>query len=435
MSRCLRVAIALITLAGFASSASAHGEVPPSHRVSAARAHAVTIPAFARKYGISCSVCHAPVPKLTAAGESFAGNGFEFEPGEEPRDTVGTGDPLLRLQRALPLAVRFDAYLSVLGKAPKGKATTDLQTPWVVKLLSGGQLAEKVSYYTYFLMTERGEIGGLEDAYLQFTDIRKSGVSLIIGQFQVSDPLFKREVRLSYDDYQPYRVRVGNARADLTYDRGLMATWSPWEGGDLSASMVTGRGLNQADDLRQYDVDNGKNFALRYSQDIGSRLRLGVYGYGGTETQGDQQNRIAILGTDGTLSLGDKAEVNLQYLTRRDDDPFYGSCSTLTPCPGGSTRAFSTTVKSGFAEAIISPKGPAGRVFITGLYNWISSDAPVVWLRLGEQSTPPGFIRDYRTASTALHYVYRRNVRMMGELIWDLEQERGRFLMGLVTAF
>jgi hypothetical protein len=435
MSRSLRVVVAVVILAGPASTARAHGVVRSGHRVAKARAHGVTIPAFARKYGISCSVCHAPVPKLTAAGEAFAGNGFEFEPGEEPRDTVGTGDPLLRLQRAIPLAVRFDAYLSVLGKAPKGQAKTDLQTPWVVKLLSGGQLAEKVSYYTYFLMSERGEIGGLEDAYIQFTDIRKSGVSLIIGQFQVSDPLFKREVRLSYDDYQPYRVRVGNARADLTYDRGLMATWSPWEGGDLAASIVSGRGLNQADDQRQYDVDDGKNFALRFSQDLGSRIRLGVYGYGGTEMQGDRQNRIAIYGADGTVSLGGKVEVNFQQLTRRDDDPFYGTCSSLTPCPGGSTRAFSTTVKSGFAEAVISPKGPAGRVFVTGLYNWVSSDAPVVSLRLGEQSTPPGFIRDYRTASTALHYVYRRNVRMLGEMIWDLEQKRGRFLMGLVTAF
>ena len=51
------------------------------------------IPAFARKYGVSCQLCHAPVPKLTPAGEKFAANGFEFEPGEEPRDTIATGDP------------------------------------------------------------------------------------------------------------------------------------------------------------------------------------------------------------------------------------------------------------------------------------------------------------------------------------------------------
>lgn len=51
-------------------------------------------------------------------------------------------------------------------------------------------------------------MAGLEDAYVQFTDVGGSGVSVIAGQFQVSDPLFKRELRLEYEDYQPYRVRV-----------------------------------------------------------------------------------------------------------------------------------------------------------------------------------------------------------------------------------
>ena len=32
----------------------------------------------------------------------------------------------------------------------------------------------------------------------------------------MSDPLFKRELRLGYEDYQPYRVRVGDTRADLS---------------------------------------------------------------------------------------------------------------------------------------------------------------------------------------------------------------------------
>src|SRR3546814_13507529 len=56
---------------------------------------------------------------------------------------------------------------------------------------------------------ERGEVAGLEDAYLQFNDVLGSGVDVIAGQFQVSDPLFKRELRLEYEDYMPYRVRVG----------------------------------------------------------------------------------------------------------------------------------------------------------------------------------------------------------------------------------
>ena len=400
-----------------------------------ALAHGKLIPAFARKYSVSCALCHAPVPRLTAVGEAFAGNGFEFEPGEEPRDTVATGDALLRLQRALPLAVRFDAYSTFATKATNDGARNDLQTPWVIKLLSGGQVADKVSYYTYFLMTERGEVAGLEDAYLQFTDIANSGASVIVGQFQVSDPLFKRELRLSYDDYQAYRVRVGRAAADLTYDRGLMALWSPWEGGDLSAAVVTGRGLAQADAQRQYDGDSDKNVLLRYSQDAGSRLRLGIFGYTGSEKQEGRYNRIDVWGPDATLTLGEKAELNVQYLIRKDDNPFYGTCSVAKPCPGGNTGDFGTTVKTGFAELVVSPQGPAGRWFVTGLYNWADADAPVVSLRLGEQASAPGYLSRYRTASGGLHYLYRRNVRFLGEAQWDFERELGRLVTGLVVGF
>src|SRR5688500_8625782 len=186
--------------------------------LSSAVDRADAIPAFARKYKTSCATCHSPFPRLNEFGERFAANGFQME-GEQPRDTINTGDPLLRLQQTLPLAVRIDAYMAAYARARGGQVAADQQTPWVVKLLSGGQVAEKISYYMYFLLAERGEVAGLEDAYVQFTDIGGSGVSVIAGQFQVSDPMFKRELRLEYDDYQPYRLRVGDIRADLTYDQ------------------------------------------------------------------------------------------------------------------------------------------------------------------------------------------------------------------------
>jgi hypothetical protein len=374
------------------------------------------------------------VPRLTAAGEAFAANGFEFQVGEEPRDTVNTGDPLLRLQRSVPLAVRLDAYAQLLSNTKAGQVSTDLQTPWVMKLLSGGQVADKVSYYLYFLLTERGAVGGLEDAYLQFSDIGGSGISVIAGQFQVSDPLFKRELRLPYEDYQPYRVRVGNAAADLTYDRGVMALFSPWSGADVAVEVVGGRGLNTANDNRQFDSDNGKSGMLRVSQELGP-LRVGAFGYAGTERANGVRNRIAMLGPDATLALGSVGELNVQYYRRRDRDPFFGACTVADPCPGGATRPFKTNVDAAFAEAIFWPQGPAGRVFINALANWVDADAPVVSLRLGEQTTPPGFLAKYRTGALGLHYLLRRNVRLMAEGGWDFEREQGRLIAGTMVAF
>ena len=392
------------------------------------------IPAFARKYNVSCSMCHAPIPRLNALGESFAANGFEFAVGEEPRDTITTGDPLLRLQRDIPLAIRFDTYGRVLSNVQPDQTSTDLQLPWVVKLLSGGQVANKVSYYAYFLVSERGEVAGLEDAYVQFTDIASSGVSLIAGQFQVSDPLFKRELRLPYEDYQPYRARIGATRADLTYERGLMALFSPWSGSDVALQVVGGHGLSAATASRSYDRDNGKNLAARLSQDVGP-VRLGVFGYLGTERADGVRNRFNIWGPDATIPLAGAGELNVQYLRRHDDDPFLGACSVSAPCPGGEVRPFSSVVNSALAEATFWPQGAAGRWFVSALYNFIDAEHPVVSLRLGEQDRAPGYLRRYQTGSAGLHYVYRRNIRFLWEGGWDFEREQASLVTGAVLAF
>lgn len=397
-------------------------------------APAWAIPPFARKYRVSCATCHSPVPRLNAFGEAFAGNGFEFAVGEPPRDTIGTGDPLLRLQQDIPLGVRLDAYMAALSRREQGQVIFDQQLPWVVKLLSGGQVADRISYYMYFLVSERGEVAGLEDAYVQFTDIAGSGVSVLAGQFQVSDPLFKRELRLSYEDYQPYRTRVGDTRADLTYDRGLMAVWSPVDGTDLALQVVNGAGLNAAAADREYDTNGFKNLSARLSQDVGP-LRVGLFGYYGEEGAEGSTSRIRVFGPDATLALGTNAEVNLQYLRRWDSDPFLGRCAPATPCPGGRTSPFGTRVDAAMAELILSPDGPAGRWHVTGLWNWIDADAPVVSLRLGEQDTPLGFLERYHTGGAGLHYVLRRNVRLLGEGTWDFEREQARLVTGITLAF
>ncbi len=44
------------------------------------------IPAFARKYQISCQVCHSPaMPRLKAFGDDFAGDGFRMTDYESPQ--------------------------------------------------------------------------------------------------------------------------------------------------------------------------------------------------------------------------------------------------------------------------------------------------------------------------------------------------------------
>ncbi len=168
---------------------------------------AAAIPAFARKYGYSCEVCHAPVPHLKAFGEEFMDNGYRIPDKEPPRATVDTGDPLLLLQRDLPLAMRFDAYL---GYAPNAAgAKTDFMAPVAMKILSGGSISETVSYYTYFLMSEDAKVVGLEDTYLNFRGIFGLPVDIIFGQYRVTDPIKATETRLTFQNYAAFKFRVG----------------------------------------------------------------------------------------------------------------------------------------------------------------------------------------------------------------------------------
>jgi hypothetical protein len=89
------------------------------------------IPAFARKYNMSCNVCHAPFPKLKPYGEDFAANGFQLPDKEPARYFKKTGDDLLLLMKELPFALRFELF----GQYENSRnVNPDLRTPYILKL-------------------------------------------------------------------------------------------------------------------------------------------------------------------------------------------------------------------------------------------------------------------------------------------------------------
>jgi len=202
------------------------------------------IPAFARKYQISCQVCHSPaIPRLKSFGDEFAGNGFRLTEYESPRYFIQTGDEKLSLFRELPLAIRVDGFASY-NFANERKP--DFAAPFVLKILSGGELSDKLSYYFYFLMNERGEVAGLEDAFLMYHDFLNTGINLYAGQFQVSDPLFKGELRYTLESYAIYGSKPESSSADLKYDRGVMIEKDFPTGSTLIGEITNGYGIGPA---------------------------------------------------------------------------------------------------------------------------------------------------------------------------------------------
>ena len=368
------------------------------------QAHA--IPAFARRNKISCMTCHAPFPRLKPYGEEFAANAMILKESEKERDYITAGDDMLWLNKEFPLAVRFDAFAVNESKNPVAR---DIQSPWGIKLLSGGALYKNIGYYFYFYMAEAGEVAGIEDAYIHFDNVLGTNLDVMVGQFQTSDPLMKRELRLTYEDYQIYKATVVASRINLTYDRGVMLLYSiDKTSTDLVGMVVNGNGKVEAGFDEKFDRDDFKNVGLRLSQSIGELLSVGGFYYTGKEyiNSGTPENKVTYLGPDVSFSYG-SIEITAQYLERKDEN------SVLS-------HPLEYKTKGIVCEMVISPRLDRSRICLTALYNKIDSDAPNL---------------DYHTATLSGTYLLARNMRLVGEYRRDLEEKANRFVIGMVTGF
>ena len=371
---------------------------------------AQAIPAFARTHKLSCNTCHAPFPRLKDFGNEFAANGFTIPEEEKERDFISAGDDLLKLNKTFPIAARFDAYAVMESETD---ITSDLQTPWGLKLLSGGNLAKNVGYYFYFFMDERGEVAGVEDAYIHFNNIGGVPFDIMVGQFQTSDPLMKRELRLTYEDYNIYKTNIGDSRTNLTYDRGVMLTYDITSTGTgLVGFVVNGNGKPDAEPdvtgTQKFDNDKYKNFGARIIQDVLDPFSLGYYFYTGQELgDGGFKNEVMYHGPDFVLGNG-MFDLTFQYLFRTDTDPSF---------VGGTTDVETQGL---VAELVFAPKRDRSTHYFTLLYNQIDSD----WDE-----------HDYETVTVGATHLFARNLRGTLEYTRNLELENDRGVIGLVTAF
>ena len=377
------------------------------------------IPAFARRNKISCMTCHAPFPKLKPYGEDFAGDGMILKENEKERDYVTAGDDKLWLNRDFPLGARFDAY-SVFEDTKGEKVTSDLQSPWGIKLLSGGALYKNIGYYFYFYMSERGEVAGIEDAYIHFNDLWGYNFDIMVGQFQTSDPLMKRELRLTFEDYVIYKQKIGLSRTNLAYDRGVMLVYGIENTGtDLVGMVVNGNGKEEAGGDKKFDSDGLKNWGLRVMQDVGGLFNLGGFFYRGKEEVDvwqpyyslylGQKNKITYWGIDGSIGLG-PLDITGQFLNRIDTNPNFND----------GQHPQEEEMNGFIVEATFSPQLDRSTYYYTFLYNKINHDNPIY---------------DYHTATFNITRMIARNLKFMAEYTRDLEYEANRFTFGMVTGF
>jgi hypothetical protein len=377
------------------------------------------IPAFARRNKISCMTCHAPFPKLKDYGADFAGDGMILKENEKDRDYITAGDDKLWLNRDFPLGARFDAY-SVFEDTKGEDVTSDLQSPWGIKLLSGGALYKNIGYYFYFYMSERGEVAGIEDAYIHFDAVFGSNLDVMVGQFQTSDPLMKRELRLTFEDYVIYKQKIGLSNTNLAYDRGVMLVYGiDQTATELVGLVVNGNGKAEAGSDKKFDSDGLKNWGLRLNQDVVGLFNVGGYFYRGKEQVDvwqpyvaqyiDQQNKITYWGVDGSIGLG-PLDVTGQYLVRTDTNPNFND----------GQHPQEEKMNGFIIEATLSPQLDRSTYYYTFLYNRINHDNQMY---------------DYHTATFNITRMIARNLKLMAEYTRDIENEANRFTFGMVSGF
>lgn len=275
---------------------------------------AVSMPEFARKYDMSCAACHSAYPKLNQFGEHFAASNFKLPNWRE--GTVDAGDSRLALPDHPPLAVRAQAYFQARDGEnidPVSGATrdadTDFQSPYLIKLLSSAPLSEHITYYFYAIFAEKGENGEVlvEDAWFRHDDVFGSGVGMQLGQFQVSDLMFPRETRLTFQDYQAYRT------AGITYDRGVL-----FDRGaglfDIGFGFVNGNGITDNFDVNSpgfrrpdnlFDNDSSKTLFGRIATDVGP-VNMGLFAL-----DGEQRSAAGPAGLDDGARDADKRILGL----------------------------------------------------------------------------------------------------------------------------
>jgi hypothetical protein len=95
------------------------------------------------------------------------------------------------------------------------------------------------------MLDERGEIAGLEDAFIMYRDLFRTGINVYLGQFAASDPMFKGEMRYTIENYRIYATAPGESSVNLKYDKGILLDKGFETGTSVVFEVISGSGLEK----------------------------------------------------------------------------------------------------------------------------------------------------------------------------------------------
>jgi hypothetical protein len=175
-------------------------------------------PAFARKYGMSCSACHVAWPIFNPQGQNFRDNGYQFG--------LGKDDPITISQGYVPISLRTTPayqYTRVTNQ-PSDNGPVTIQTGGVpvppgVDILTGGTIAKDISFLLVLSGFGPDGTASAESAWVRLDNLANTTwLNLKIGKFELDEPASAhRGVALTYG----YAVYAGHPTGSLVpFDMG-----------------------------------------------------------------------------------------------------------------------------------------------------------------------------------------------------------------------
>lgn len=316
------------------------------------------IPAFSRKYQTSCATCHVAFPKLTAFGEAFRRNGYQFPDGgdaaatkEQPTSLGAEGN-----KRAFPDAIWPS---TIPGSVPIGiiaelEATyAPEETPkWnfnslegEVEVLTAGTIGDDISFYAEVgiaddaIEIERANftfsnlfggitamtnlrVGKFEPGVLSFSNHRRISPKYGITMNTLGDNMWSLEGAQKGIEFNGV---VGNGR--LGYNLGLVEGRKNITNSqkDFYAHATYKIGGMRLDGV----IPEGAASSLGASQPWqDNNITLGGFVYGGTATldgspygQANVEDPFTMVGADVNIWYN-RLNVIGAYAVQSDDKPF-----------------------------------------------------------------------------------------------------------------
>ena len=339
--------------------------VPEHYRLMMARFNKALIPAFARKYSLSCSACHTAWPELNVFGQKFRDNGYQLG---NDRDA-----PIWQTPAYWPAAIRTSPqwHLESTTHQPVDAVRGDPTGGTVertitqhgfdlsgVDLLFIGTLHKNISFGFVSAIENSGAVG-LEAAFVRFDDLLNTHwANVKFGKFELDNMVSeKRQFWLSANGgfYQSYHfVPVGSA---TTFGLGDNQLGLELSGHSTNSYTRYGAALLESSDGEPNFDGGGHSYdgAFTFSQafDAGSLgvQRIGAYAYLGQrptsfETSGGEpiagtgllNKPFQRYGVVGDLFLG-PLEL-LPFYMRGSDDAYLGTATPGDqPLPAGARSA------------------------------------------------------------------------------------------------